>query len=193
MSYIIGLSSLRPTGVDMVYVQVSELEIETLCSLDRALRRVILKNPRAEWTQLLAGLESDGFSAILHPRDNPVFMHSRPWDEHLVGYGESFFVSFPSDAPYELAGQMLLATPYPMLYASISADYSSANQLVLINKDHDPVYADDLAWSDDGHTSKVSLGAVRLPREQFVGEHEYALAKQLLESSGYQVAASDDL
>ena len=103
MSHIIGLGSIRPTGVDMVYVQVSELVNETIFNLDRSLRSVVRKNPRAEWSHFLETLERDGFSMILQPRDNPVFIHSRPWDEHLVGYGQSFFVSFPPDAPYVLA------------------------------------------------------------------------------------------
>lgn len=78
MSHIIGLGSIRPTGVDMVYVQVSELVNETIFNLDRSLRSVVRKNPRAEWSHFLETLERDGFSMILQPRDNPVFIHSRP-------------------------------------------------------------------------------------------------------------------
>lgn len=191
MKHIIGLGSMRPTGVDMVYVQVNKLETETILSLDRSLRMVVQNNPLAEWPQLLAGLESDGFAAILHPRDNPVFIHSRSWDEHLGGHGQSFFVSFPETAPYELAGQLLLATPYPLLYTSVSADYLGPNRVIVINQDHDPVYADDLAWSDENQIEKLPIGPVILLREQFSSEDEFSLAKRTLIASCYHIMNSD--
>lgn len=187
MSHIIGLGSIRPTGTDMVYVQVSDLVNETIFNLDRSLRSVVKKNPRAEWSQFLETLERDGFSMILHPRDNPVFIHSRPWDEHLVGYGQSFFVSFPLDAPYELAGHMLLASPYASLYAQISADYLAKNQVVLLNAAHEPVYPDDLAWSTDERLEKRPIGPLILMREQFPDESDYLAAKGSLLNSGYEV------
>ena len=187
MSHIIGLGSIRPTGVDMVYVQVSELVNETIFNLDRSLRSVVRKNPRAEWSHFLETLERDGFSMILQPRDNPVFIHSRPWDEHLVGYGQSFFVSFPPDAPYELAGCLLLASPYPSLYAQISSDYLDKNKVVLLNADHDPVYPDDLAWSTEDRQEKCSIGPLILMREQFCEDSDYLAAKGSLLNSGYEV------
>lgn len=187
MSHIIGLGSIRPTGVDMVYVQVSELVNETIFNLDRSLRSVVKANPRAEWSHFLSALERDGFTMILQPRDNPVFIHSRPWDEHLVGYGQSFFVTFPINAPYELAGHMLLASPYPSLYASISADYLAQNKVVLINADHDPVYHDDLAWTDSEHEEKRPIGPMILMREQFSEDSDYMAAKESLITSGYDV------
>lgn len=187
MSHIIGLGSIRPSGVDMVYVQVSELVNETIFSLDRSLRSVVKKNPRAEWSHFLSALERDGFSTILAPKDNPVFIHSRPWDEHLVGYGPSFFVSFPETAPYELAGRMLLASSYPSLYASISADYLDKNKVVLLNADHDPVYSDDLAWVTEERESKAAIGPVILMPDQFSEKSEYIAAKESLLISGYEV------
>lgn len=187
MSHIIGLSSIRPTGVDMVYVQVSELVNETIFNLDRSLRKVVKANPRAEWSHFLDVLDRDGFTSILQPRDNPVFIHARPWDEHLVGYGQSFFVSFPQTAPYELAGSMLLATPYPSLYASISADYIDKNKVVLVNSDYDPVYCDDEAWETEARERKVGIGPMLLMREQFADEADYEAACKSLRVSGYQI------
>ena len=108
MSYIIGLGSTRPTGVDMVYLQVSELVNETIFNLDRTLRKVVSQNPRAEWSHFIDALSREGFTSIMQPRDNPVFIHSRPWDEHLISGAQSFFVTFPESAPYELAGRLLL-------------------------------------------------------------------------------------
>jgi hypothetical protein len=173
----------------MVYVQVSELQNETIFNLDRSLRSVIKLNPRAEWPHFASALERDGFTPIFHPRDNPVFIHSRPWDEHLVSYGQSFFVTFPAKAPYELSGRMLLASSYPSLYAPISADYLAANRVVLINTDHEPVYPDDLAWLDSDHATKCSIGPVRLMREQFPDNDDYEDARATLIESGYEVLA----
>lgn len=187
MSHIIGLSSIRPSGVDMVYVQVSELVNETLFNLDRSLRKVVKANPRAEWSHFLDTLDRDGFTSILHPRDNPVFIHSRPWDEHLVGYGQSFFVTFPPTAPYELAGSMLLASPYPSLYASVSADYLDKNKVVLVNADYDPVYCDDQAWETEACERKVAIGPLILVREQFADEADFELARKSLLFSGYHL------
>ena len=99
MSYIIGLGSTRPTGVDMVYLQVSELVNETIFNLDRTLRKVVSQNPRAEWSHFIDALSREGFTSIMQPRDNPVFIHSRPWDEHLISGAQSFFVTFPESAP----------------------------------------------------------------------------------------------
>lgn len=187
MSHIIGLGSIRPSGVSMVYVQVSELVNQTIFNLDRSLRSVVKANPRAEWSHFLDALERDGFSMILQPRDNPVFIHSRPWDEHLVGYGQSFFVTFPQGSPYELEGRMLLASPYPSLYASISADYLDKNRVVLLNADYDPVYADDLAWTTPEHEIRRPIGQVIVIREQFSDEADYLAAKSSLVASGYDV------
>ncbi len=111
MSHIIGIGSIRPFGTDMVYVQVSELVNETIFNLERCLRGVVQKNPWAEWRHFMEPLTRDGFELIQPPQEHPIFIHSRPWDEHLVGYGQSFFVAFPENAPYELAGRLVLASP----------------------------------------------------------------------------------
>lgn len=136
-------------------------------------------------------LKRDGFAAIQPPSDHPVFIHSRPWDEHLVGYGQSFFVAFPENAPYELAGRMLLASPYPAVYASVSADYTDKNHVVLINSDYDPVYADDMAWNTEEHEAQCAIGPVHLPRDQFVDESDYLAAKKALITSGYSLIEAE--
>lgn len=185
MSHIIGLASIRPYGVDMVYVQVNDLVNETIFNLERCLRSVVRSHPWAEWSHFTEPLQRDGFASIQPPSDYPVFIHSRPWDEHLVGYGQSFFVAFPESAPYELAGRMLLATPYASLYASISADYLDKNRVVLINADYDPVYPDDLAWLTEDRDKKGFIGPVMLPKDQFVDEVEFEAARASLINSGY--------
>lgn len=176
----------------MVYVEAPVLEHETLFCLDRSLRSVVSQNPYAEWSEMLAGLELDGFRAVLHPRDNPVFVHSRPWDEHLLGYGLSFFVSFPENAPFELAGQLVLAATCPMLYACISSDYSGPGSVVLINSVHDPIYPDDQVWRDPEQKEKCTIGPVFLVQEQFCSVDEYSLAKRSLLGSGYILAEGDE-
>lgn len=187
MSHIIGIGSIRPFGVDMVYVQVSELVNETIFNLERCLRGVVQKNPWAEWRHFMEPLTRDGFELIQPPQEHPIFIHSRPWDEHLVGYGQSFFVAFPETAPYELAGRLVLATPYASIYASVSADYTDKDQVVLVNAEYDPVYPDDLAWRTEEHEEKSEIGPVLLPRDQFVSDAEYLAAKSSLIKSGYSL------
>ena len=187
MSFLIGLGSIRPSAVDMVYLQVSELLNETLFNLDRSIRSVVMQNPRAEWTDFLVPLEREGFTRILEPMDSPVFIHSRAWDEHLVDYGPSFFVAFPASAPYELSGRMLLASSYPCMYASVSADYLDKDKVILLDAGHDPVYPDDLAWDTELQNEKRPIGPLVLMREQFSEESEYNAAKSSLILSGYEV------
>lgn len=171
----------------MIYLQVSELVNETLFNLDRLVRGVVKSNPRAEWEEFVETLERDGFSVVEQSLDNPVFIHSRPWDEHLVGYGQSFFVAFPHSAPYELSGKLLLASPYPSFYASVSADYLDKDKVVLVNSEHDLVYPDDLAWVTEDRDLKSAIGPVVLMKEQFFDNTEYEAAKDSLLVSGYQV------
>lgn len=187
MSVIIGLSGIRPSGPDMVYLQVKELENETIFSLDRLLRGVVKKNPRAEWASFIDALEREGFSSTAPTPESTVFIHSRPWDEHLVCYGQSFLVAFPADAPYELARHVLLASPYPSLYASISTDYMGQNKVVLLNAEHEPVYHDDLAWTSEDQRDKRVIGPVILMKAQFIDDIDYLEAKNSLLYSGYSV------
>ena len=187
MSHIIGLSSIQPHGPDMVFLQVDELANETLFSLDRCMRAVVQSNPFAQWHEFLPALALDGFGHIAEPSDTPVFIHSRPWDEHMITQGQSFFVAFPGNAPYELAERMLLASPYPQFYAGVSADYLGAGRVVLIDSNHDPIYADDLAWDSASHQSKRSIGPVILPPEQFANQDEWQSAKDCLHRSGYSL------
>jgi hypothetical protein len=188
MSHIIGLSSIRLAGQDMVYLEVNELDTATILNLDKSLRSIIRKSPCAEWHQFVDALKVDGFTAISPPEDSLVFVHSRPWDEHLVGYGQSFFVTFPDGAPYELAGKLFFASQNAYMYTSVSADYCLKNGVILLDAEHDPVYFDDLAWTDATHMSKASIGELILIREQFSDDSEYVSAKQSLLDSSYLVA-----
>jgi hypothetical protein len=187
MSHIIGLSSIQPHGPDMVYLKVDELANETLFNLDRCLRSVVQNKPLAQWHEFVPALATCGFPQVMQPSDLPVFIHSRPWDEHMTSHGQSFFVAFPGNAPYELAERMLLASPYPQFYAGVSADYLGAGRVVLIDSNHDPIYADDLAWDSSSHQSKLSIGPLILPPEQFASADEHQRAHDCLTRSGYVV------
>lgn len=187
MSHIIGLSSIQPHGPDMVYLQVDELAHETLFSLDRCLRSVVQTKPLAQWHEFVPELASYGFAEVMQASDRPVFIHSRPWDEHMVSHGQSFFVGFPKTAPYELAGQMVLASPYPLFYAGVSSDYLGAGRVVLIDSNHDPIYFDDLAWDTSDRLGKRGIGSLILPPEQFASANEHQRAHDSLTRSGYVV------
>lgn len=190
---IVGLNSVRPSGVDMVYVQVNELTHETIFCVDRAIRLAVMNNPRAECQDVLLTLDAAGFPCVMHPRNNAVFVHSRPWDEHLIEGGESYFVTFPSDAPYELAGGLFLATANPLLYAAVSADYVGEGRLTIINSDHEPVYFDDEAWVDEHHKERAHIGPVLLIKNQFPTIQGYENACRLLAQSGYELAHEEVL
>lgn len=187
MSHIIGLSSIQPHGPDMVYLQVDELAHETLFSLDRCLRSVVQTKPLAQWHEFVPELASYGFAEVMQASDRPVFIHSRPWDEHMTSHGQSFFVGFPKTAPYELAGQMVLASPYPLFYAGVSSDYLGAGRMVLIDSNHDPIYFDDMAWDTIERLGKRGIGSLILPPEQFASADEHQRALDCLTGSGYTV------
>jgi hypothetical protein len=192
VSHIIGLGSIRPTGEEMVYLQVSELQNETLFNLDRTLRAVVKEKPFAEWDDFVPALEREGFTSI--PKLNsplPIYIHSRPWDEHMVENGESFLVAFPSDAPFELAEALMVASPSASFYAPVSADYITPSTVVLINSDHEPIYANDMVWHDAEQTEQVPLGGLHLIREQFTDDAGYDQAKRALIDSGYVVLEAE--
>lgn len=69
MSHIIGLTSIRPSGESLVFVQVSELVNETLFALDRAMRSAVRERPWAEWPFLAARLNQEGYTSV-HARVN---------------------------------------------------------------------------------------------------------------------------
>lgn len=189
MSHIIGLTSLRPSEVDVVYLQTAELNVETIFALERSMRSAVQLNKNAEWPQILKMLEKDGFSCLMEPKQNPVFMHARPWDEHLTHpeQGQSFFVTFPDDAPYEIANALVLASKNASLYSLVSGNYLGDGKVVMVNNDHDLIYPDDLAWNDDSHSEKRPIGEVVLIREQFCCESEYLSALASLAKSGYDI------
>lgn len=189
MSYIIGLTSLRPSEVDLVYLQTAELNVQTLLSLERSMRSAIHLNRRAEWPEILKTLEQDGFSCVMEPRMNPVFVHARPWDEHLThpDQAQSFFVTFPDDAPYEIANQLFFASRNASVYALVRGDYLGDGKVIVVNNDHDLIYPDDDAWIDDSHEDKKHIGTVELIRDQFFCEQEYSDALVVLSASGYKV------
>lgn len=189
MSHIIGLTSLRPNEVDLVYVQTAELNVQTILALERGMRSAVRLNKRAEWPEILKSLENDGFSCLMHPKQNPVFVHARPWDEHLThpDQAQSFFVTFPEDAPYEIANQFLLASRNPTIYSMVHSDFLSENKVIVINKDHELIYPDDEAWTDDSHSEKKPIGYIEPIRDQFCSEVDYANALTILAESGYEV------
>jgi hypothetical protein len=105
----------------------------------------------------------------------------------MTAGGLSFLVTFPHDAPYELANKLVLASPRAWLYTQISADSVFKGGVVLVNDDFDAVYDDDLAWLDADHKHQVPIGPVLLPAEQFADQEEYEQAKASLIASGYSV------
>jgi hypothetical protein len=189
MSHIIGLTSFRPSEVDLVYLQTAELNVQTILALERSMRSAIQINRRAEWPEILKALEQDGFSCVMEPRMNPVFVHARPWDEHLThpDQAQSFFVTFPDDAPYEIANQLFLASRNPSVYALVRGDYLGDGKVIVVNNDHDLIYPDDEAWIDDSHDKKKPIGNIELIRDQFCCEQEYSDALVVLTTSGYKV------
>ncbi|OLP04486.1 hypothetical protein [Rhodoferax antarcticus] len=189
MSFIIGLPSVRPSEVDVVYLQTSELNNQTLFALERSMRSAVKINPMVEWSAMLKLLEMDGFSCVLDPKQNSVFIHSRPWDEHLThpDQAQSFFVTFPDDAPYEIANGLFLASRNPSFYSLVSENYLGDGKVVVVNNAHELIYPDDSAWIDDSHTEKKSIGHCELIRDQFCCEQEYSDALKVLANSGYKV------
>lgn len=189
MSHIIGLTSILPNEVDLVFLQTAELNVQTLLALERSMRSAIHINKRAEWPDILKTLEQDGFSCVMEPRMNPVFVHARPWDEHLAhpDQAQSFFVTFPDGAPYEIANQLFLASRNPSLYTLVRGDFLGDGKVVVVNNDHDLIYPDDEAWIDDSHEQKKPIGTIELIRDQFCSEQEYSEALAVLSASGYKV------
>lgn len=189
MSFIIGLTSLRPSEADLVYLQTAELNVHTLMSLERSMRGVVQLNRFSEWPEIQKALEKDGFSPVVPAQGEAIFVHARPWDEHLthVDHLQSFFVTFPSDAPYEIANRLFLASRNASLYSMVAEGYLGGGKVIIITNDHDLIYPEDDAWIDDTHTATKHIGRVELIREQFCGETEYAEALAVLTASGYEV------
>jgi hypothetical protein len=188
MEYCIALESARPSFEEAFYVTSSSLDADTLFLLDKSLRAAANAHPLGEWAQVSGHLAKNGFIQIKEP-SGPVFYHSRAWDEHFIGGEGSFFVTFPTDAPWEVAGQMLLATSSPMLYALVSSDYTGEGKVVLINVEHEAVHHDDMAWSDEECTEKLPIGPLILNGEQFFDNTQFQRAKDALIRSGYKVLA----
>lgn len=188
MTYIISIAGDQLSGIGNVYLKVESLENETLFRLDRKIREAIHANPRTDWEDISQLLAKSGFQPIPEPDGYPVYMHPRPWDEHLNSSQKSFFVTFGDDSPYELTGQLLFATSRPQNYTNVSADYVGKNKVVIITHDHEAVYHDDVAWSNPTHAEKIPIGQVTLIPDQFYTEKEYTLACNILKYSGYIVS-----
>lgn len=187
MSYVISMVGDQLGGQGTVYLKVDKLENETIFKLDRKFRECIRNKPRLGWDGISAYLANYGFTPITSPDHSPVYTHPRAWDEHLNGGIRSFFVTFPEDAPYELAGKLLFATSRPQNYATVNADYIGRNKVIIITDAHEPVYYDDLAWEDSTHAGMKPIGPVTLIPDQFSCEKEYELAIKVLTYSGYSV------
>ncbi len=183
MSQTIGLTcyNLHNEGF---FVTAQELEPNTLFSLDMLVRSVASHNKAIGADEVKAVLAQNGFEPI-EPGDEPVYIHSRPWDEHQMLSTTSFFVTFPKSAPYELQGEMVLATTCPNYYSSVSADHLYDGPILLLNKDHEPIYATDQAWRSEEHDEMVPIGGIIIPIQQFSNLDQLDAACQLLTKSGY--------
>ena len=188
MSNIVGISSIRSSAMELTYLSVPELSYRHLFSIDKLIRAAYKANAKAEWNDVVKTLEGGGYSFLPRPRNSSIFVFFRAWDEYLLNDGESFLVFFPESAAYELRNKVFLATPYPMYYAAISKSYEGGvGKVLLINEEHEPMYADDLVWKDAEQTEKMELGKLHLVKEQFPSEFEYLKAKESLLASGYSV------
>lgn len=184
MSQIIGYSSLHLEQKHQ-FICVPEVNLETLFALDKTIREVAEKNPSADFSAIEAALIAKGASKA-DKVSGGVYIHARPWDEHLTKSNKSFFVTFTDDSPEPLAGNLFLATNYPSYYAMMAIEYVGLNKFVLINEEHDPIYPDDeLVLSDEG--DKSPIGTVEVIREQFHSDESYESARQFLKKSGYAV------
>ena len=188
MSQTVGLTcyNLHNEGF---YVAVQALEPNTLLSLDRWVRSVTSSNRAAGVDEVKSVLAENGFMPI-EPGEESVYFHSRPWDEHQTRNTTSFFVTFPETAPYELRGEFILATTCPNFYSSVSADHLYDGPLLLLNKDHEPIYSTDRAWHSEEHEEMVPIGEVIVPIQQFADPSEFELACRLLTQSGYLLSRS---
>ena len=188
MTNIVAISSIRPTPQELTYVSVPEISYQHLFTIDKLIRSAYKENKRAQWVDIVRMLGTGGYTFLPRPRHSNIFVFFRAWDEYSLNDGESFLVFFPKSAAYELRNKVFLATPYPMYYTAVSASYEGGGgRVLLINEEHEPMYPDDLVWTDAEQTSKMALGELHLVKEQFPSEAEYLKAKETLLASGYLV------
>ncbi len=187
MTRIIGLSSFN-LFEQPKYISVADQDysFETLFLIDRVIRGVVGASVTADWGQLEPALKAEGFVFIQEPSGG-VFWHPRYWNEQTTPSARSFFVEFPDSAPYELAGEIILATNYPGFFAPVPDEYFSSQKLLLLNANHEPIYPSDLAWDSDEQNSQLELGPVKVIKRQFATEDQYLAAKFFLADSGYLV------
>jgi hypothetical protein len=185
LSQTIGLTCYNPQN-DGFYVSVQDLEPNTLFDLDMLVRSVASHNKAIGLNEVKAVLAQNGFVPI-EPEDEHVYFHSRPWDEHQMLNTTSFFVTFPESAPYELRGELILATTCPNYYSSVSADHLYDGPLLLLNKDHEPIYSTDQAWRNEEHEEMIPIGGLIVPIQQFSNLAQLDAACLLLAKSGYNL------
>ena len=187
MNHLIGLNSFNlfePARI--LEFKDGDLSYDALFSMDKSIRETVSKNPFAEWGDIESSLSKVGFASAQED-GRTVFWHSRQWDEHLTAFADSFFVTFPREAPMEVAGKVVLATNYPALFALISDEDINSRAFLLVTGDHEVIYPDDKLWVDMDSDVKIGLGPVTIIEDQFSNEAQFQKAKQNLISSGYVV------
>lgn len=188
LSYIVGLPNCTETN-EAIYISVQDLQPQILFDIDRSIREAVSEKRFLSTKEVENHLSKSGFSIVKPKEEDSVFIHGRPWDDHMMNKGNSFFVLFPETAPFEIAGTIVLATNNASYFANVSADHLYDGKYLLITKDHDPIYVDDLAWATDEQEREIPIGPVFVPREQFATDEQHADAIKGLQDSGYQVAS----
>lgn len=192
MSKLIGLNSFNMYDSPK-YIVVDEdgFSFDTLFRIDRTIRASVSEFPTATWDYLEKGLVTEGFVFVAEVANNEnVFWHPRYWNEHLTPTSRSFFVVFPDSAPYELAGEIVLATNYPSLFALVPNEYINGNKMLLLNSNHEPIYPDDLAYGSLDGDVCLPLGPVAVVAEQFATQDDIEVAQQHLVESGFIVSGA---
>ena len=186
--HLIGLSSFN-LFENPRYIEVAEdrMSYGTILNIDRCIREVVIQHPRAQWNVIEEGLSRSGFEVTDDAVAQNIFWHARHWDEHMDGSQLSFFVTFPSNSPPELAGEIFMATTYASLFALVSDSDRLSGNLLLINSEHEVVYPEDQVWMDDTQSSRVPIGPVIVIQNQFATSEQAEAARQRLQASGYEV------
>lgn len=183
----IGLNSFNIFD-EPKYILVADdaFTFETIMAVNRTIRHAVSTYPTAPWAYVEQALREAGHTVSMSPIGD-VFWNPRHWNEHTISTAKSFFVTFPEDAPYEVANEIFVATSYPGLFAVVPNEYFGGQKLLLLNANNEPVFPGDTVWSQESTIDQIPLGAVNVLHEQFSAESELEEARNALRESGYEV------
>jgi hypothetical protein len=188
MSQIISFTSVNISNIGSSYIKSPGLSYDHLILIDKFIRSTFKEKKSVDWSDIKGKINGSIYETVQDAGENLTFSFFRAWDESILGDGESFLVAFDGDAPFELQNKVVLATPYPLLYASVIDLYPcGGGRLLLLNDEHDPIYFDDYVWKDEEQTEKVKLPALTVLQNQFPSVEDYDNAVMRLKASGYKV------